>query len=453
MMSELGVLAKFVREFDLDSAPDGVLDAARYCVLDSVGSALGAGSSAEIQSITDEFSEWGFSIGTKDASVWGHGHRTNVFPALLINGMMSHELEMDDVHANSKSHIGAVVVPAAWTLADALGLTGRKFIEAVIVGYEVMSRIGMGMDVSSNRKRGWHTTGIIGTFGAAAASARLLGIDAKRTVSALGMAGTQSSGLWAFLADGSTCKKLHTARASINGLVSAILAKAGMTGPPHILDAPDGGLYRAVSDSFDTSAVTSGLGEVYEITKMDKKPYPCCRTTHHAIDGALGLRKEHCLAPEDISEILVETYDVGVLQCGAPIYPASPVEAKFSIPYTVAAAFVYGKVTLDEFRTGAIDSHTVREIAENTKVIGIPLFTEKYPARWGSRVTVTTKDARKLSRQIDDMSGSVALPLTREQEETKFTGLASAVFTKPRTDKTMIDILGIESLERMPDLA
>lgn len=454
MAEELRELALFVRDFRLEDLPEEDLSAARFCVLDSLGAALGAAGSQEIKAILNAWQEWG---GTgkngRTAAAWAHGLRVSVRNALLINGLMSHELELDDVHTGSKSHVGAVVIPTAWTMADALGAPGKAFLEAVVVGYEVMGRIGLGMDVASNRKRGWHTTGVIGTFGAAATAAKLLNLTEDQIVSALGMAGTQSSGLWAFLAEGSTCKKLHPARAITNGVDACLLSLSGMTGPAHILDAEDGGLYRAVSDSFDITRITAGLGKSYEIRKIDKKPYPCCRTTHHAIDAALHLREENTFRPEDIKSVIVETYDVGVLQCGFEKYPDSPVEAKFSIPFTCAAAFVCGRVSLSEFTTDVLDNPQIRRIARSTKVISDPLFTQRYPKRWGSRMTVVLNGGQKLVCQIDDMSGSVAVPLLPRQERDKFIGLAVPTLGEKRAETLMEDILNIDGMEKLPNLA
>ena len=452
MAEELRALARFACRFRLEDLPEPALDAARRCVADNLGAALGAAESGEIRAIGQEYQRW-MGTGGETAAAWGQGLRTGFFSALMINGLLSHELELDDVHTGSKSHVGAVVIPAAWTLADALRSDGRAFLEAVVAGYEVMGRVGLGMDVASNRKRGWHTTGVIGTFGAAAAAARLLGLNEDQTLSAFGMAGTQSSGLWAFLAEGATCKKLHPARAVLNGVSACLLAKAGMTGPAHILDAQDGGLYPAVSDRFDLSRLTAGLGQNYEITKIDKKPYPCCRTTHHAIDAALRLREEHGLRPEQIRSVLVETYEVGVLQCGFAKYPESPVEAKFSIPFTCAAAFARGQVTRGEFCRDLLEDPQVRRVAQATKVVSSEDFTRRYPQRWGSRMTVTLENGETLSCQVDDMSGSVAVPLSPERERDKFFDLTVPALGRRRAEALMDGILRVETLERLPDLA
>ena len=445
-------LARFVRDLRLETVPNEVVRAARFCVLDTLGSALGATSSQEIQRITRELQNWsGAGENHRLASAWGQGARTSLNNAVLVNGMLSHELELDDVHTASKSHVGAVVVPAAWTVADAMGMSGKDLLEAVIAGYEVMGRVGRAMDVASNRKRGWHTTGVIGTFGAAAAAAKLWRLTEEETVHAFGIAGTQSSGLWAFLAEGATCKKLHPARAALNGVTACLLAKSGMTGAEHILDAADGGLYQAVSDRFDMARLVEGLGEGYEIMKVDKKPYPCCRTTHHAIDGALQLREEGVL-PEQIASVLVETYEVGVLQCGFPEYPRSPVEAKFSIPFTCAAAFVRGHVGLPEFSREVLEDPQVQRIAQATTVQETPLFSQRYPDRWGSRVTVTLTDGTCRVCQVDDMSGSDAKPLTARQEEEKFRSLAQ-VWNGGRVEELLHAVMCLEQQKRLPDLS
>ena len=181
--------------------------------------------------------------GLISASLWAHGGTASLRTAAFLNAMASHTLELDDVHTNSKTHIGTVVIPAAWAVAEALGRNGKELLEAVICGYEVMARIGMGFGVSSHRNRGWHVTGTAGTFGAAAACAKLYGFSTEQTLSAFGLAGMQSCTTWAFLTGSATDKVMHPARAAASGLESCLMVQGGMTGTSHILDAADGGLF------------------------------------------------------------------------------------------------------------------------------------------------------------------------------------------------------------------
>ena len=448
------VLADFVCDFSLDDAPSDLAGAARYCVLDTVGSALGAVHFDDMPGLVEELSGWSQPAAGRGASIWGYGKKIDVATAVLLNGCMNHVLEFDDNHSPSKSHPGGVCVPSAWAVAEAVGATGRDLLEAVVVGYEVMGRVGKSADVVSMRKRGWHNTGIIGPFGSAAAVGRLLGLSREQLVSAFGLAGTQSAGLWAFLAEGASCKKLNCAKGAVNGTLSAMLAKGGMTGPKRVLDAKDGGLYPAVADSYDMKSVTEGLGEHYEIMRIDKKPYPSCRSTHPSIDAALLLKRKCGIDPKKVEHVVVDTYEVAVMQCGFTNYPCNAVEAKFSIPFVTAACFVAGKLGLDEFKRNMLDNPEVRRIAEKTVVREDKLFTDRYRLpRWGCRMTVTMKDGSSFTEQIDDTSGGLEAPMTREQEREKFVGLALQAYPQERVEKVMDEILRIDTLERLPDLA
>ncbi len=449
-MDELEKLAGYIYRFQLEDAPPSVVRAAKYCVLDTVGAAMGAARCEEIPQTAEEMSLWSKGAPEQSASIWGLGRKSDIFTAALINGLMAHALELDDMHTRSKTHVGSAVIPAAWAVAEATKARGRDFLEAVIVGYETMARVGMGLDAFSHRNRGFHATGLFGTFGAAAAGAKLLGLDVGQIVNALGMAGTQSSGLRAFLAEGSGCKKLHPGRAAANGLTAAVLSKAGMTGPSHILDAEDGGLYRAAADSFDMSAVCRELGRTYEIMNIDKRLYPCCRSTHPAIDAALFLRRAHGAEASQIERITIDTYSLGVLQCGFEHYPTSGADAKFSTAYVTAAAFVCGKVSREQFLPQALKNPLIRQIAGNVSVRENAEFTKRYPHRRGCRMTVKLKNGDIRKKQVDDITGSANAPLNPEQEMDKFMGLLASALEPEKAGMLAQALLAIDELKEMP---
>ena len=289
-MKELRELAEFVESFRLKGVGEEVIKAAKYCVLDTVGQALGAKDNPMIREIAKVYALCDGECSGRLVSFWGNEKKVPLRQAVFLNAMMGHTLELDDVHTNSKTHIGTVVIPAAWSLAEYLGKSGRDLLEAVICGYETMARIGMGFGVSSHRNRGWHVTGTAGGFGAAAACAKLLDFTSEQIVGAFGLAGTQACSTWAFLSDGATNKVLHPGRAAANGLESCLLVLGGMRGSSYILDAKDGGIFPMMSDEYDYALVSAGLGKVYELLRMDKKPYPCCRSTHGAIDAGISER-------------------------------------------------------------------------------------------------------------------------------------------------------------------
>lgn len=353
--SELRKLAEFIHDLTWEALPEEVRNTVPLRVLDLVSVAVGAVHDPLVEQAREALSSL-FGSENGKAKIWGENGNYPPVPAAMINAMHAHTLELDDVHTASKTHGSASLIPAAWACAQALGKSGKEFLLAVVCGYETVNRVGMAFGVSSHRNRGWHATATCGVFGCAAACAKLLNLDTDQIVSALGMAGTQSSGVWAFLGDGSNCKVLHTARAAADGMEAAFLAKAGMTGPEHIFEAKDGGLLTAMSDGGDLKKLSAGLGTVYEILNMDMKPYPCCRSAHGVIDAAFEIRKELLKKADlertslekqiaDIRQVQIETYLVGYKQCAVSegcLNPKTTLDAKFSTPYAAAAALLYG---------------------------------------------------------------------------------------------------------------
>lgn len=447
-MGDLTVLSQWIADLAWEEIPEEVREAVLLHVLDSVASALGARNNRQIRAVTKEYLKLEAGEG---ASLWGKGAHTSPGCAAFLNAMMGHTLEMDDVHVRSKSHIGTVVVPAAWAAAEYLGRSGQDFLKAVVCGYETMSRVGMAFGVSGHRNRGWHATATAGTFGAAAAAASLMNLGAEETMNALGLAGAQSFGTWAFLGDGASCKVLNPARAARSGLEAAVLAGQGMTGPAHILTAEDGGLLDMMGDGGDIQAVSRGVGRVWECLCVDTKPYPSCRSTHSIIDAVLALRREHGIEADQVENVRVETYLVGNKQCGmtqASRFPATPPAAKFSTPYVVSCALLTGNVSLAHFEQQVIDDPRVREFLPKVKVETSQEFTEAYPEHWGSRTTIYMKDGRRYSAEVKDASGSVCNPLSRDQMLQKAMGMmeAGGVQDPEQTAQKILDLPGAKKL-------
>jgi 2-methylcitrate dehydratase PrpD len=443
-MNELEILSDFIVNFDLNEIQENVVETAKICILDSFSAAVGASKDELIVDIIRKYKEF-YNTGNENGiSVWGHNTKLPVVQAAFINAMMGHKLELDDVHTNSKTHIGTVVVPSAMCLAQHLGSSAKEFLEAVICGYEVMSRIGMGFGVSSHRNKGWHVTSTAGTFGAAAAAAKLLKLNVKETTNALGMAGTQSFGLWAFLEDSASSKILHPARAASSGIEAAMLAKAGMTGPISILSANDGSLFAAMSDEYDLSMVTKDLGIVYEIKNVDNKPYPCCRSTHCAIDSAIYLRNSYNIDVDDIEEVQIGTYLVGYKQCGLTEGSKNPVtstEAKFSTPYTFATALINGNVSLEHFTAESIANENVHSLLKKVSVFSEDEFTKRYPIHWGCKAKITMKNGNIFETEVKDAAGSTYNPVSKNDIKNKAIPLLKVAYEE---EKVIEKILNIE---------
>ena len=454
MSSSLRDLAGFVADLRLEDLPEKVRQAASFRILDSIAAGIGASDNQQVKHVVAAYRAL---AGDRPASpVWAQGFWAPIFTAVFLNGLQGHTLELDDVHTKSKAHIGTVVVPAAWSCACMLNRSGAELLTAVTAAYEVTSRIAMAFGVKEHRKPGWHSTATAGVFGAAAACGKLLGFDEDMMVNALGLAGAQSFGTWAFLADGASCKVLNPARAAQSGCEAAFLAKAGMTGPEHVLTSEDGGLLHIMSSRPVPEYVNAGLGEVWQICAMDNKPYPCCRSTHCGIDGALAIRKREGLAAGDVDHVEVSTYLIGNQQCGtseSSRVPHTPPQAKFSTPYCVAAALLFGRVGLREFLPEVINGKEVQDLLRRVKVVTDDRFTKQYPRHWGCHVTIFCRDGRVLEQEVPDASGSVDSPLSSEQARGKAVGLLTDRLGPEQAGRLADQLLQMEELPTLPDLA
>ena len=453
-MREIVNLSKFLAEFHIENGPPELVLAAKLRILDTIGPAVGALNDPMWQSIAKQYYE--LDSGTiRKSSVWGQNKKTSPLISVFLNGMVSHILEMDDVHAGSKAHVGAVVVPAAWSVGEYLGSTPMELLESVICGFEALGRIGAAIGAAGHRARGWHVTGTVGPFAAAAAVAKLLKLDAEHTLYALGIAGTQASGLWAFLKDGATNKVLHPARAAVNGTEAAFLAKAGMSGSRYILDAEDGGLFPATSDDYDISIVDRDLGKTYEILNIDTKPYPSCRSTHPGIDAAFNLIKRVEFNPDDIESVDIGTYLVGYKQTGASDISKKPLkqlDARFSMPYCVSCVFIDREFGLDQIEPEHILQEPYQKLLQRIRIYPDDELSAKYPAHWGVDMKVHMRNGTEYRELVSDPSGSAANPMTPEQIRAKAVGLARRTIGAEGAEAMANSIMNIEKNRIIPEI-
>lgn len=334
---------------------------------------------------------------------WFEGRGDAGRNAFLASGL-AHILEIDDLHRDSVTHPGAVVIPSAWYLARQRGASGREFLTAVLHGYEAMTRVGMA--VGPAHYKVWHNTATCGPFGAATACATLLGLDDEQTAWALGNAGTQSCGLWQFLPDGAMSKHLHTAHAAEAGYVAATLAARGFTGPVHILEGEQG-FFRALCPDAIPGALLADPEGPWQLRRTSLKPWPCCRHVHPAIDAALEVHA--ALNGERPAAVEVHTYRAALDVCDRPA-PDSLYTAKFSLQHCVNVALADGHVDFDSF-----DEHQRSRLAAaaRTTSLGVsPEFEAGYPGRWGAAVYATLASGKVLSASHPDCKGDPEAPLS-----------------------------------------
>jgi 2-methylcitrate dehydratase PrpD len=354
------------------------------------------------------------ACGKPEATVMGVGRVTSAWDAALANGAFAHALELDDDHRVAVLHPGAVVVPAAFAAAEAESASGLTFLRSMFVGYEAMCRLGE-VFRGSQFHHGVHPTALCGVFGAAAAASVAMGLDRAAFVRALGIAGTQASGLTEWRADGSWIKRLHPGRAAQSGVLAARLAREGFTGPATIFEG-DGGFFRAFSygEPIDPGCMTRALGEDHHAFGTAIKPYPCCRFEHGAIDLAITAH-ENGVAADGIQAANIRIYRTGVLSYHHR--PKSVVDAQFNVPYAVAVALSRGRVGLADFTDEAIRDRRTLALSGRVHVKEDPDFSAHYPDEYRVELELVLKNGDKRVSFSDCPSGDPAAARYRGQPE------------------------------------
>ncbi len=340
---------------------------------------------------------------------WGEGAGHDAGREAFRLGALTHILEADDLHRESVTHPGCVVVPAACALAGSTRADGRAFLTAVLKGFEAMCRIGAA--VGPTHYRTWHNTATCGPFGSAYAAGTLLGLGPPAMVHALGNAGTQSAGLWEFIATGAMSKHLHAGRAAEAGVVAAELAAHGFTGAPSILEGPRGFFAAACPDA-DPEAVLRAPEAPWQLHRTSIKPWPSCRHTHPAIDAALELAPQ----VDGLQRVEARTYRAAVDVCDNE-RPSTEYEAKFSLQHCIAAALTDKEVVFASFGTTARGRHA--DLAGQVEVASGSPYDEAYPRAWGASVRVVLGDGRVLEATREHALGDPDAPLSPRRLEAK----------------------------------
>jgi 2-methylcitrate dehydratase PrpD len=390
-------LAEWLAQLQPREIPDGTRQAIRAMLLDTLGVAL-YGLDQPWTRAARAWAERGAEpAGARGAlaSLWGDGRRRlRPGDAALVNGVAAHAFELDDFH-NAKLHPGAVVVPAALALGEALDAPGERLETALVAGYEVMIRAGLALDPSVARLRGWHLTGVCGGLGAAAAGAVLLGLDTERAAWALGLGGTQAAGLFAFNADGAMSKRFHPGRAAQSGVLAAELASLGFSGPTQLFETADGGFLSSFSDASRAAELTADLGVAYRLDATSFKPYSCCGSLHSYIDAALALRPKFLAARAGAPRVRAGMSRVVDVQCGFDYRPGSALNAQMSARYCIAAALTDGAVLPAQFAPARVASDDLVALAGAVELVPDPALDAIYPQHFigwveldGERVTV-----------------------------------------------------------------
>lgn len=345
------------------------------------------------------------ACGKAEATIAGEGIMTSAWDAALVNGTYAHALELDDDHRIAVLHPGAVVIPAALAVAESERASGPVFLRSLLVGYEVMCRLGE-VFKGSQFHHGMHPTALCGVFGAASAAAVAMDLDRDAFINALGIAGTQSFGLTEWSADGSWIKRFHPGRAAQSGILAARLAREGFTGPATIFEGKSGFLrVFSFGEETEVECLTKNLGKEFHAYGTAIKPYPCCRFEHGALDLAIQAHREG-LKPDMIESVQLRIYDTGLLTYHQ--VPKNAVDAQFNLPYGVAVALLHGNVRLRDFTDQAIRAPEVLALCRKVTVVEDSEYSAHYPAEYWVELTIRCADGSTRRFFSDCPSGDPA---------------------------------------------
>ena len=440
-------LADFTVGLTIDALPADVVEAAKCKLLDAYGCGMAAVALGECTPVL----RWAGAAGRDGGLLVARDERDATTTA-LATGTLIHALDFDDTHPEALCHVTAVVGTAAIATGQALGARGADVLAAQVAGSEAVARLGA---VASGdwHERGIHPTGTCGVFGATLAAGRLMGLDADTLARALGLAGSTSSGLFEYLADGSQTKPFHAGWAAHAGIVAAQLAAAGLRGPTTVVEGRFGlfGALLAQDRTADVNAQLADLGRRWETLRVSIKPYPTCHFTHAAIEAGLGL------AAEGVDAADIERVRLTVPPASVPIVlepqepklrPRTPYDAKFSLPYTVAAALVDGRVDLATFSAQQLGAPDVLRVAARTEFVvqrraaDLPFFTV---------TELTLRDGSVRRVDVPRPLGTPGRAIERDGVLEKFTANATPAIPDPRAFADRV--LGLDHAPDVRDIA
>ena len=423
-----------------DAIPVEVRRHAALVVADTVGAILGGTVEPEIRRLHARADR-----AAGPASVLAPGFpRVEPWWAIVANGTAGAMLELDEGNRFARGHPAVHVVPAALAEAERLGASGKALLTALVLGYEVAARLGAAAPV----RPGVHMHGVHGTVGAAAAVARLRGLDPGGTAAALAVAaGLTLATSWRSALEGAMVRNAYAGVAGANGWLAVDLAEAGFTGLGDMLTETFG---RISGVGFDAAAALDGLGRRFEVTRNYFKRYACCRYNHAAIEALEGILGERALAPEEVARIRVETYAAAATMSARE--PAGSLAAKFSIPYALAARLVLGECGAEAFREPALGDPRIRALAWRVEVVEDPALNAGLPLRRPARVEVRLTDGSVPSREVDTAAGDFERPYPREALREKFLALAAPVLGPPRAAAAWHLCLGVKGFKSAREL-
>jgi 2-methylcitrate dehydratase PrpD len=439
-------LAEFISRTSLTDIPAEARNMGKRAFLDLLGVAL-AGSRDPLAKIMTEFVRDGG--GRPRASVWGKRFKTSSPLAALANGTFGHALDYDDINRSMRGHPTVPVLPAALAVAEEMKVSGAKALEAFLIGFEVETKLGAGINPHLF-ENGWHPTAVLGTMGAAAASAKILRLPPGKICMALGIAASFASGLRQNF--GTMTKPLHAGHAAQNGVVAAKLALRGYTADRAIVEGRLGYAHAfAGPEKYDLDQITAHLGNPFDIVfpGVGFKRFPSCARTHPAIDAMLDMVTKNDILPEQVQSIsCAGSYTTPSMLIHSR--PQTALEGKFSIEFCLALALVERKVELPHFKDQKVQDPKIQEMIKKVAFSIRPdLNTIENSGNPSTTVKVLLKDGREFTETVDEARGTPGKPLTAEEARNKYRQCVKGIQTKGEAEKTIEVVEGLEKLRKI----
>lgn len=447
-MEETLQLAKYVCSLDYAAIPAEVLQMGKNCLLDSVAVGLHGSTKPWGKIVGALVKERG---GNGASSIFGDHVKVPSASAALANGTMIHGFELDNVRQpGAGAHAGATIVPALLAVSEEVHATGKDFLTALVAGCEVMFRIGLAVGAGVER-RGFHAPGLTGTFGAATAVGKLLGLGVEKLTCAMGICGSLSSGLLEFsrATSGGMVKRLHLGRAAEGGLMAALLASKGFTGPQTILEG-EFGFCQVFSDSASSDRLTAGLGSDFETMNICIKRYPCHIYAQAPIEALVGLRRDYSFGVEEVEKILVAGEEK-ITTHHAIYEPRDVMMAQYSVPYSVALSLWTDPEDPENFSEKNLSDSRILGLARRVELVVDEEINQMEGSR-AARVTVRLKDGMELKREVLHFKGTPKSPLTEEELSSKVKRLACYALEQEKVGDLVEKVRRLEAIEDMGTL-
>ncbi|GBF12238.1 MmgE/PrpD family protein [Tepidibacillus sp. HK-1] len=431
------ILAEALASLTKEDVPTFVWEKTGLAILDTLGAMFAGSVHASSYRLMLETID---VLGSKgNCTIVGKGNGFSPVWAALVNGVAAHGLDLDDSHRYATGyHPGATVLPACLVIAELTEASLEDLRLAVLIGYEAAGRIGRAIN-PSHRYRGFHSTGTVGVFGAAAGAAKVLGLNAEQFAWALGIAGSMSGGVFEFLNGMAPTKHLHAGHAAMAGVLAAVMAQKGFSGPTTILEGEEG-FFKAYTDDARIEEITKDLGKRFEMEAVYFKPYAACGHSFSAIDAALELRNKG-IRPEEVNSILVNTYKAAAVLSRQN--PTTLHQGEFSIPFLVSLALHRGSCNINDVEKGLKDKDII-EFAKKVTISESKEITDNFPKLRSAVLTVKLQDDSTETVRIDLPRGMPENPLSSDELTQKFHQLTDSLLGKDNATRVKDAILNVE---------